>query len=234
MPRRRSFDGSGSWPTVFLQRDSQAVTVVLLWKTSDGCKNPTDKQIAGIYMPTLRGDWASTPDLFMRYGFNAMDVDAFLEKHNICLSLKIHPVNRPPHKIIADVENMNLLDIDDVYDVLREFDFLITDYSSVYFDYLLTDKPIIFAPFDMEDYVENDREFYYDYDDMTPGPKARNWGQVLSLIEEAIVSPEKYKSERQRVRSLFHKYLDDKSSERVFEEIRKEMAKNSKLCDAPS
>jgi len=185
-----------------------------------GCISLDSKMVNGIYMPTFREDVGSAPDFFIRYGFNAKVVEAFLKERNICLNLKLHPVNKPRREIVDKVEHMNLLDIDDVYGILRDFDFLVTDYSSVYLDYLLTDKPIIFAPFDKEDYMKNDREFYYDYDDITPGPKAKNWDEVLCYIEEAVKYPEKYGREREKIRRLFHRYTDGNSSERVFTSIK--------------
>ena len=49
------------------------------------------------------------------------------------------------------------------YPLMKVTDILITDYSSIYFDYLLFDKPILFMPFDFEDYIENNARFYYNY-----------------------------------------------------------------------
>jgi len=96
----------------------------------------------------------------------------------------------------------------DINNILKLTDILITDYSSIYFDYLLLDKPIIFAPFDFEDYLVKDRELYYNYDEVTPGPKARNWNEVLISLKEAIENPEKYKKEREKIKNIFHKYME--------------------------
>ena len=74
----------------------------------------------------------------------------------------------------------------------------------------------------MEEYIKNDREFYYNYEDVTPGPKAKNWNEVLCYIEEAVKHPEKYSNAREKTRKFFHRYADGKSSERVFEAIRQE------------
>lgn len=48
---------------------------------------------------------------------------------------------------------------------------LVTDYSSIYFDYLLLDKPIIFFNYDLEEYLNNSRDMYFNYDEFTPGRK---------------------------------------------------------------
>jgi len=107
----------------------------------------------------------------------------------------------------------------DIQELLRQTDILITDYSSIYFDFLLLDRPIIFAPFDLENYLRQDREFHYPYQEVTPGPIARNWKEVLPHIEEALQNPQKYQKERHRIRDLFHQYKDGNSSQRVFDEI---------------
>ena len=54
--------------------------------------------------------------------------------------------------------------------VLGIFDLLVTDYSSIYIDYLLTEKPIVFLPYDKEQYLEG-RGMNFGYDEVTPGPK---------------------------------------------------------------
>ncbi len=176
-----------------------------------------------IYLPTFRKNIGSKIDLFKPYGFNTKKIDKFLEKLKAKLFIKLHPVNNPDKDILEELrkcKNIIFLNNDiDLYEILGNFDILITDYSSVYFDYLLLDKPIIFAPFDIEEYTKKDREFYYEYDEVTPGPKAKSWDEVLIYIMEAIKNPEKYKEEREKIRNIFHKYKDERSSERVFKEI---------------
>jgi len=71
----------------------------------------------------------------------------------------------------------------------------------------------------MEDYLKNDREFYYNYDEVTPGPKAKNWNDVLMHIKEAVKNPKKYEIERKKICKLFNTYNDANNSERVYREI---------------
>jgi len=176
-----------------------------------------------IYLPTFRKDRGEEIDLFEPYGFSVEKLDFVLKELNAEIYMKLHPVNKISRKTLNQIQSSNrikfLESYIDLYEILNEFDVLITDYSSVYFDYLLTDKPIIFAPFDLEDYLKKDREFYYEYDKVTPGPKARNWYEVLHFLKEAIENPDKYKEEREKIRNIFHKYQDGRSSERVFNEI---------------
>lgn len=178
-----------------------------------------------IYMPTFRN--GNNLNLFSNFGFNVRKIDEFLENNNVQLYLKLHPgdavhsdVNIGLKKKIKDSNNIFFIkDTIDIYSHLKEFDFLITDYSSIYFDYLLLNRPIIFAPFDMDSYIKDEREFYYEYNKVTPGPKAKNWPEVMRYIKEAIIYPNKYTKERLRINKFFNKYSKSDSSKRVFEEI---------------
>jgi CDP-glycerol glycerophosphotransferase len=74
----------------------------------------------------------------------------------------------------------------DICFILKYTDILITDYSSIYFDFLLHNKPIIFYPYDLEYYKSKDRGLIFDYDKFTPGPKAYNLNQLKKIIMEVI------------------------------------------------
>ena len=95
---------------------------------------------------------------------------------------------------------------------------LVTDYSSVYFDFLLLDRPILFAPFDLDEYRTR-RNFYYEYDDVTPGPKARTWTEVMNQLDLVLEGVDAHKDDRKRVRDKFNKHQDAGSSARVAEKI---------------
>ena len=178
----------------------------------------------GIYMPTHRSEGKA--------GFSQMlfeelkKIGSILEKNKMMLFVKMHyyhlaelgtaKLSVPGIHIIREEE------IDqDIYSVLSQMQFLITDYSSIFFDYLLTDKPIIFVPFDKETYMKRERNFYYNYDEITPGPKAYNWNDALERILESVTHPEKYSEERKRIREMFNKYADGRNSARVVEAIAK-------------
>ncbi len=94
-------------------------------------------------------------------------------------------------------------------------DLLITDYSSIYFDYLLLDKEIVFYPFDYEKYINTDREFYFDYDALTPGEtvyKFKHLIQVLNNLENL-----NYNKARKELRDTLWKYRDGHASKRILE-----------------
>ena len=74
----------------------------------------------------------------------------------------------------------------DHYTFLEEADVLVTDYSSIYFDFLLTDKPVVFFDYDLEEYLSDTREMYFDYEAFTPGMKAKNQEELEEALKEAV------------------------------------------------
>jgi CDP-glycerol glycerophosphotransferase (TagB/SpsB family) len=72
----------------------------------------------------------------------------------------------------------------DAYPILRGATTLVTDYSSIYFDFLFTKRHIVFFPFDLEQYVAEDRGLYFAYDETTPGPRAQSVPELMQCIRE--------------------------------------------------
>jgi CDP-glycerol glycerophosphotransferase len=175
-----------------------------------------------MYLPTFRGRVGSQIDVLKMAGFDAEAVNSKLEHYNAVLLIKLHPVNVPTEELLYELERFSRFQFvreTDLYEEMKSIDILITDYSSVFFDFLLVDKPIIFLPYDYEHYLENDRQLYYSYEQVTPGPKARNWAEAMTFVDEAVVAPEKYRDERQTVRDRFHRFQDTNSCKRIVEQI---------------
>ena len=186
-------------------------------------KNELTDEIKTItYLPTFRDSIGDKIDLFTEYSFDIQLWEKKLSDLGIKLFIKMHPVNKPSDNLLQSMsccKNIEFLDEIDAAEILPKTDILITDYSSVFLDYLLTDKPIIFAPFDYEKYLRKDRELYYDYDAIIPGPKCNNWNEVLEWVIKFQTMPQLYKLERKKIKDLFHKYQDGKSCDRVFNSI---------------
>ncbi len=175
-----------------------------------------------VYLPTFRDSQGDNFDLFTSFDFDLDKLSTTLKKYEAEFYIKTHPVNSLSNhflEALTDVDNIHLLDVADVYEVLAEFDMLVTDYSSIYIDYLLTNNPIVFAPFDIDSYMVNDRGFYYEYDRVTPGPKCRNWEEVYMQIDKLLKDPLLYSDARLQVRSMFHLHNDSKSCRRVVQAV---------------
>ncbi len=141
------------------------------------------------YMPTFR----DSENLF----FDVLDLERFqkfLAANDILFCAKLHPKSKLKARF-NEIKGDNILVIDadtDPYVFLEMADVLVTDYSSIYFDYLLTDKPIIFFNYDLEEYLRDSREMYFDYEEFTPGEKAANQQEFEKAILNGCAETKEY------------------------------------------
>ena len=176
----------------------------------------------GLYVPTFRGKENSSFDFFEQFGFDVGAMDRSLADLNVTLYLKLHHFNLPSEKIrqsIGAAKNIFFYQGADVYEQFSSFDFLITDFSSIYFDFLLLERSIIFAPFDMTGFEGAVRQLYYAYDEVTTGPKAYDWPQVMQCIDRVLNNPDEYSTDLESMKKRFHCYADNGSSKRVYDEV---------------
>ncbi|MBU5307018.1 CDP-glycerol glycerophosphotransferase family protein [Clostridioides mangenotii] len=114
-----------------------------------------------------------------------------------------------------DLENKDL----DLYEILNAADILITDYSSIYGDFLYMDKPTIFVNTDMEIYEKERGIILEPYDFWAAGPKVQNQGSLSEEIINCINDKNYYKKERNTIKDIFYYHKDEKSSARVWDSI---------------
>ncbi|MCP4220690.1 MAG: hypothetical protein GY765_39045, partial [bacterium] len=113
-----------------------------------------------------------------------------------------------------------LYDLKDIYPFLPLADLLITDYSSIYFDYLLLDRPIVFFPYDLETYINEERGLIFEYDRLTPGPHCFSREELEKEVFTALVDlKDSYKEKREEIGKLAFTYRDGKSCQRVWRDI---------------
>jgi CDP-glycerol glycerophosphotransferase len=150
-------------------------------------KNAITPAYKCIYMPTFRGGIGTECDLFAQYAFDVEKINTILTANNIALVLRMHPVNKPPEYLFKAIKNSSNISIDstaDIFDSIADYDCMITDYSGGYFDFMLSGKPILFAPFDLEKYKQQERDLYYKYEDVTIGPYSYSWPELITRIIE--------------------------------------------------
>ncbi len=151
-------------------------------------------------------------DLMNDYNFDIAEFNRTLSRFNAVLLIKPHYLELGiTEEFIKEETNILVYRHVDPYPLLDYTDVLITDYSSIFFDYLLLNRPIIFTPFDMDDYMQNNVGLYYDYAEVTPGPKCRNWMEVRREIEHIMGSSgrgkqDSFAEERLKISRLFNKY----------------------------
>ena len=111
---------------------------------------------------------------------------------------------------------------DDVSRLYIISDLLITDYSSVFFDYANLKRPIIFYMYDLDEYKNKLRDFYINLDEL-PGPILENEKDLLKEIKN--YSFDKYKSKYEKFNKKFN-YLDDgNASDRVIDVVFNDLQK---------
>lgn len=203
--------------------------------------NLNNKKLA-FYMPTFRiskytkeVNGTTRENIFGFRDFNIKKFDEFLSSQDIKLIIKLHPyeeayVLKNLSEWVRKTNNIVLLKNDlftknriDLYEVLNAADMLITDYSSVYFDFLLLDKPIIFTPTDLEQYGENRGFLLEPYELWTPGPKVLDQMSLQYEMNKSLNDIRYYKKERKWLKDIAHYYQDNNSSYRVWSLIDKIM-----------
>ncbi len=112
----------------------------------------------------------------------------------------------------------NVSDYDDINDLYIISDLLITDYSSVFFDYAILKRPILFYMYDYKNYKTKLRDFYLDLKEL-PGPIIEKQEDLIKNIKQIDKVFNKYKKYYQTFNKKFNPYEDGKSSIRVAKEI---------------
>lgn len=172
------------------------------------------------YLPTFR-DHSSKFNPFLSFDFNESVMNNFLMESNSILISKGHFVD----KKIGEKSNFERIihlsdnDVGDLNFILKDIDILITDYSGVFFDFLLTHKKIVFAPFDIDVYTSKYRQLYFNYEEITCGPVAYDWNEVIEVLNKIIIS-DPYIELRNQRNILFNKFNDGNNSLRLYKSIR--------------
>lgn len=145
-----------------------------------------------IYMPTWRNDGGN---FIEQAGIDWQRLNDIMKEKNELFILKLHPFTELDIDSVAKYSNIMLYPKDsDVYTVLPFIDCLITDYSSIYTDFLMMNKEIILFVFDYEDYVKKSYELS-EYDKYFVGKKTYTFNQLLQTItseEDCHVPKEDY------------------------------------------
>jgi len=111
-----------------------------------------------------------------------------------------------------------------LYELLGAADVLVTDYSSVWIDFLLADRPMIFCLPDVAEYAEN-RGFYFEpLEQHVPGPVATNLDELVAHLTAALADPSAHGGERERARAIHHLHTDAASAARVRDVITERLA----------
>ena len=183
-----------------------------------------------LYAPTYRMNYSLEVEN-VEYCLNSLDyIQKRMEELNSKFIIRLHPHTWRNYKIkiINKIRNLDRIELDDekdVYPSLGKYSVVISDYSSISFDFAMLDRPVIYMCHDYDKFIEDDAGFNLDYFKNTPGPKAYTWENTLNEIEKYIENPQKDSKMRREICNYF---FDDEvnaidNSERITNEIKRRL-----------
>lgn len=185
-------------------------------------KIPKDKKII-LYSPTWRdnqynkvGEYKFTTEMdFKKMYENFKDEYIIIVKFHYLVKEDIDWSEYKDFIIECDAE----WDIQELYLIS---DMMITDYSSVMFDYAILKRPMIFFTYDLDNYTNNIRSFYFDIFKEAPGPKVEKNEELISIIKNFNINSyrEEYGEKYKKFNEKFNQFDDGNASKKVVELIK--------------
>lgn len=198
--------------TIYANRDD-----ILARMKRNGVKVDADKKII-LYAPTWKGQNYSKPNV------NPEEYYHFIEYIESRVNLEEYQVLVKPHQVVyqymkeetANTERFIPAELD-ANEILAVTDVLISDYSSIYFDFMVCNKPILFYIPDVESY-ENYRGLYLGIDQL-PGPVTTKLSEIGDWLCDLDHVWEKYQDKFEKAKKKFISLDDGHSADRILEVI---------------
>ncbi|WP_413333813.1 CDP-glycerol glycerophosphotransferase family protein [Brevibacterium sp. GP-SGM9] len=178
-------------------------------------------QTVVLYAPTFRDDQPTSRGRFaFDWPFDPMN---FAERFgdDVTLLVRTHFLVNTKLEIPDSVKSrvIDVSSFPDIHDLFLASDMLVTDYSSSFFDYSVLERPIIFFAYDLENYRDNLRGFYLDYETELPGTVTQTPTELFDEIERAMSTTE---AGRERLRAFAVAYApndDGHAASRVIDQL---------------
>ena len=177
-----------------------------------------------LYAPTWR-EYENNSSFFPFEDKDLNKLNKFLEDNDTYILLRGHYEEMSKVKFIYDENKFNRIlpahseIFPDTHSLLVHVDILVTDYSSIYLDFLLLDKPIIFIPYDINEYIVH-RGFLFDYEEYTPGVKVNSQKSFIRALNTLLKTPEDNNLSRKEMSKMFHKFQNGGSCKRIYDKIK--------------
>lgn len=184
---------------------------------------PLDKKII-LYAPT----WREMNNFELM-----LDLDSLKKSlsDEYILILRLHHLSFKNWSFTPDEFVYDLSRYDSIEELYLISDILVTDYSSVMFDYANLDRPIILFTYDLKEYHEKLRGFYMDIIENRPGPLVYTSKELEDTILNIEDVEKKTNAFRQKFRDKFLQYELENSSEKVFNEVMKDNNAKSSILN---
>lgn len=216
-----SSDNVANYISTALHSNSSNYNVLVLGSPRfDALSRPTHKNLLKVvtYLPTFR---KNKQFQFMPFDdYNIQSLIDLLTANNAILQIKLHKdcigsINIPNNCDVIKILDNNY----DTQQLLSVSDILITDYSSCFVDFLLLDRPIIFIPYDFDDYFKI-TGLYLDYEENILGGKiCHSFTNVIDQLTVYLGNSDSDEHIRHQALSFFHKYTDNSNCKRLMDYI---------------
>ncbi len=174
-----------------------------------------------LYLPTFREYDADASRRVLEEILASEKFHRFVKDENLLFVCKPHSHDENLFQVyngehICILLNADLQKTDNtIYDFLNVVDILVTDYSSVYFDFLHLNRPIVFHVPDSEDYRKRRGFIVEPFRDWAPGDISTNVDELIEALTSSLASPGRWEPKRTRIRRLAFRYADGLACERV-------------------
>ena len=136
------------------------------------------------------------------------------------LMLRIHPFAvKGLKEDLLDEFVINVSNYPSVEELYLASDIVITDYSSVMFDYAILNRPMLFFTYDLEDYRDTLRGFNFDFVAEAPGPLLKTSDEVIQSIVNIDKVAQEHDEALQKFRKKFCEYEKGTASEQIFQRV---------------
>lgn len=203
--------GEPKTDNMFLYKENTAETKLIIWtptfRQSDYL-GYNDSKMAS-FLPFINNDeW--------------QNLNEVLKEKNVKIIAKLHPAQTLHNFTYAIYSNLEIYSDAvfrqkgfELYELLGKSNALIADYSSIYLEYLLLNKPIGFALADYEDYRDTRGFVLGEQIKYMPGKKIYNRDELYEYIDDVVNGIDNYSDEREKMRDLFHHYKDGHNTQRI-------------------
>jgi CDP-glycerol glycerophosphotransferase len=173
-----------------------------------------DNTTAVLYAPTWRDDlvWGSGPDFEL-----PIDLKDFARLDDHVLLVRLHSMVSDRLALSPDAPVIDVSDVADTAGLYLAADVLVTDYSSAMTDFAITGKPILLYTYDLEHYRNDLRGFYFDLEQIAPGPLLRTSAELVDALAGVADLAAEYADAYARFRRTFCSLEDGHASDRVLD-----------------
>lgn len=147
------------------------------------------------------------------------------EKHTKVI-IKLHPLQSLDNYDLTDLDHFVLLSHQEfldrgmsLYPLMKQSDALITDYSSIYWDYLILDRPIGFTEDDIEEYADGRGFIMDDPEKFKPGAKLYTMEDFYLFVDNLVSGIDNYKQQRKEINDYGNPVTDGHSCQRALESV---------------